>query len=341
MAVDLNIADKRKLSRLSFCDEVVPFDQEHVYQQYERVLKKVKKISIARIKIRSVAYFEVIEPILHKHNIPNDFKYIAIIESNLVANATSSAGAHGYWQFMPETARSMGLLVNHRTDERTNLVKSTHAACRYFNYLYDLLGSWSLVAAAYNAGPGKVNFYMEAAQSMSYFDFKAKQETQEYVYRILAVKELFIGLSKEILPIKNKAFFSKALPSKPAKINFNVPDLTSRPSATVIEASKATGAAMVKTLLVESGMAQRGQIWVFEIVENNQMGDVFLQKNDKLYAVVEDVDLKNNRVFLRTMRFYSPRRHEMYSIPLIVTESQDIGVSLALPKNSVYNWKQI
>ncbi len=322
-----------------FCDEVVPFDQAHVSRQYEIVLKKVKSLSFSRMKERSDKYFAIIEPILSKYHVPNDFKYIAIVESGLTANATSSAGAHGYWQFMPETARAMGLTVNRHIDERTNLIKSTNAACRYFNHLYDLLGSWSLVAAAYNAGPGKVNYYMEAAQSMSYFDFKAKKETQEYVYRILAVKALFTGQKMELLLAKNEV-------QKVSEKSVVVPDQLPKPqpltAATTTKTQlPTTKSQTLSTQLVEAGIAQRGQTWVFEVTENNQIGEVFLQKNDKLYATIEDVDLKKNRVYLRTVRLYSPRRHEMYTIPLMATSNDSIGISLNITKDMVCKWKKI
>jgi membrane-bound lytic murein transglycosylase D len=329
--------DKSKAAKLMFCDEVVPFDQVHVLKQYELVLQKVKSLSINRLKERSEKYFAVIEPILAKYHIPNDFKYISIVESGLTANATSSAGAHGYWQFMPETARAMGLKVSRKVDERTNLVKSTHAACRYFNHLYDLLGSWSLVAAAYNAGPGKVNYYMEAAQSMSYFDFKAKKETQEYVYRILAVKALFTGQKLELLAAKNevkKSVEKTAIPTNHPPQPLSEPLVAKIPLPTV-------KSQILSTQLIEAGIAQRGQTWVFEITENSQIGDVFLQKNDKLYATIEDVDLKKNRVYLRSVRLYSPRRHEMYSIPLTATSNDSIGISLNIVKDGICEWKKI
>jgi hypothetical protein len=331
------IADKSKAAKLMFCDEIVPFDQAHVLKQYEQVLKKIKNLSINRMKERSERYFAVIEPILGKYNIPNDFKYVAIIESGLTANATSSAGAHGYWQFMPETARAMGLAVNRKTDERTNLVKSTHAACRYFNHLYDLLGSWSLVAAAYNAGPGKVNYYMEAAQSMSYFDFKAKKETQEYVYRILAVKSLFTGQKMELLVAKSEVKKSNeklAIPTNKLPKSQPLNEL-------IVSKITTNNVKTINTQLIEAGVAQKGQTWVFEIVDSQQIGDVFLQKNDKLYATIEDVDLKHNRVYLRTVRLYSPRRHEMYNIPLTATENDSIGISLTITKDAICKWKKI
>ncbi len=316
-----------------FCDEVVPFDQVHVTKQYEQVLRKIKSLSIRRMKDHAEKYFTVVEPILRQYHIPNDFKYVAVIESNFVANATSSAGAHGYWQFMPETARSMGLVVNKKTDDRRNLIKSTHAACRYFNHLYDLLGSWSLVAAAYNAGPGKVAVYMEAAQSMSYFDFKAKKETQEYVYRILAIKALFTGQKLDLLASKSEV---KKIDNLANKL----------PSPRVLVAPIITKKALslsqtLNTQLLEAGVAQRGQTWVFEITESSQMDGVFLQKNDKLYATIEDIDTKRNRIFLRTIRLYSPRRHEMYSIPLMATSNDSVGVSLSITKNAICKWKKI
>jgi hypothetical protein len=144
-----------------------------------------------QIRPRAQKFFQVIDPILKQYQIPLDFKYLCVVESALESKAMSHRGAYGYWQFMPHTARAMGLLVNEGVDERENLVKSTHAACKYFLNLYNQLGSWSLVAAAYNAGPTKVKKYLDHHGKTSYYDLRISAENRRYLYRVLAAKELF------------------------------------------------------------------------------------------------------------------------------------------------------
>lgn len=140
---------------------------------------------------RAEKFFEVIEPILKQYQIPSDFKYLCVIESALNAKAMSHKGAYGYWQFMPHTARAMGLVVDENTDEREDLVKSTHAACKYFLRMYNRLGTWSLAAAAYNAGPTKVQHYLKKHGKSSYYNLRISAENRRYLYRVLAAKELF------------------------------------------------------------------------------------------------------------------------------------------------------
>ncbi|MEZ4900915.1 MAG: lytic transglycosylase domain-containing protein [Spirosomataceae bacterium] len=140
---------------------------------------------------RAEKFFEVIDPILKQYQVPDDFKYLCVIESALNAKAMSHKGAYGYWQFMPHTARAMGLVVDATTDEREDLVKSTHAACKYFLRLHNRLGTWSLAAAAYNAGPTKVQNYLKRHGKTSYYNLRISAENRRYLYRVLAAKELF------------------------------------------------------------------------------------------------------------------------------------------------------
>jgi hypothetical protein len=136
---------------------------------------------------RSARYFPVIEPILKQQNIPNDFKYLPVIESNL-ANVTSPAGAKGYWQFMPETGREFSLIIDDEVDERYNLEKSTAAACRYLKNAKDSVGSWMLATAAYNRGIRGLKSDMVWQEATHYFDMDMNSETARYVLRLIAVK---------------------------------------------------------------------------------------------------------------------------------------------------------
>ncbi|GAB3256252.1 hypothetical protein GCM10027347_17940 [Larkinella harenae] len=125
-----------------------------------------------------------------KYKIPKDFKYLPLVESDLSGTSTSPKGAGGYWQLMPQTARNYGLIVRSGRDERRDLQKSTVAACRYLRELHQELGSWTLVAAAYNSGVTHVQRRIDQQGIRSYYNLRLYRETSTYLYRVLAYKEL-------------------------------------------------------------------------------------------------------------------------------------------------------
>lgn len=139
---------------------------------------------------RANRYFPIIEPILEKHNIPNDFKYLSLIESGF-QNVVSPAGATGFWQFMKDTGIEYGLEISNEVDERYHLEKSTEAACRYLKRAYDRYGSWAMAAASYNLGMNGIHRQMERQNASNYYDLLLVEETGRYVFRILAMKEIF------------------------------------------------------------------------------------------------------------------------------------------------------
>ena len=138
---------------------------------------------------RAHRYFPVIEPILKQYNVPDDFKYLAVIESGL-ANVVSGSGARGFWQFMDNTAKEKGLEVTETVDERYHLEKATVAACKYFLAAKEKFGSWTMVAASYNAGMNGIAQRLEEQKVGNYYDLALPDETSRYVFRILAVKEI-------------------------------------------------------------------------------------------------------------------------------------------------------
>lgn len=138
---------------------------------------------------RSHKYFPIIEPILAKNNVPNDFKYLAVIESGL-QQITSPSGAKGFWQIMKTTGKEYGLEINAEVDERYHIALSTQAACDYLNQAYERFGSWTLAAASYNMGMGGLSKQLNKQEVGSYYDLLLNVETGRYVYRILAVKEI-------------------------------------------------------------------------------------------------------------------------------------------------------
>ncbi len=134
-------------------------------------------------------YFPVIEPILKEHGVPDDFKYLAVIESNL-RNVTSPAGAKGIWQFMKPTGLAYGLEINGEVDERYHIEKATHAACAYLKDYYEQFGSWTLAAAAYNMGGPRLKKTLAEQHATTYYDINLNPETSRYIFRIIAVKEI-------------------------------------------------------------------------------------------------------------------------------------------------------
>lgn len=176
---------------INFAGELVPHKIPDVKERLDRELEINKHLhSSTRLIIkRAHRAFPVIEPIIEKYGVPNDFKYLAVIESSLL-NAVSSAGARGVWQFMPETAREKGLEVTETVDERYHLEKSTEAACKYLLLAKEKLGSWTLAAASYNGGMAGIKTNMEFQEVDNYYDLQLTEETARYVFRILALKEI-------------------------------------------------------------------------------------------------------------------------------------------------------
>lgn len=140
---------------------------------------------------RSGRYFPIIEPILRKNGVPDDLKYLCVIESNLDPKALSSAGAAGLWQFTKSTAKEYGLEIRDGVDERYNIEKETEAACKYLKKAYAKYGDWMTVAASYNAGQGGISKRIEEQRRTSALDLWLVEETSRYMYRILAAKMMF------------------------------------------------------------------------------------------------------------------------------------------------------
>ena len=179
------------LLAINFCGEKVPLTEMRIAERYQKMIRNYDTNSFRKLMTSAEKRMKIIEPILTKYGVPSDFKYIPIIESAMNHDATSHKGAGGYWQFMPATAKSLGLTVNGTVDDRKHLVKSTHAAGKYLKELHRQLGSWTLVAAAYNAGPQHIQNRMNAQNKDDYFKLRLNAETTQYIYKILAVKEWF------------------------------------------------------------------------------------------------------------------------------------------------------
>ena len=178
---------------VTFAGETIRFDRSDLYERMDRELLTftyMHSTSTLMLK-RSDRIFEIVVPILRRNGIPEDLKYLMVIESNLDPQALSSAGAAGLWQFMQVSAREYGLEVNANVDERYNIEKATVAACKYLKRCYNRFGDWMSVAASYNGGAGGIASKMEAQQEDRAMDLWLVNETSRYMFRVLACKMLF------------------------------------------------------------------------------------------------------------------------------------------------------
>jgi hypothetical protein len=155
---------------------------------------------------KSNRYFHIIIPILKKYNIPEDFKYLALIESGLT-NVKSPAGAAGFWQIIPGTAKNFGLEISEQVDERYDVEKATVAACKLLRGSYNKFGSWTLAAAAYNVGEGRIAKELERQKTNNYYDLYLPDETMRYIFRIIALKLLYEHPTEYGYFIRNKDLY--------------------------------------------------------------------------------------------------------------------------------------
>lgn len=180
-------------SSVTFCGKSIDLTRYDRYERMDRELLAftyMHSTSIQMIK-KANRYFPIVEPILKANGIPDDFKYLMVIESNLNPNARSGAGAAGLWQFMQTTGREYGLEVNKNIDERYHVEKATEAACKYLKDAYDKYQDWIAVAASYNAGQARISSQFEKQQVDDMLDLYLVEETARYVYRIIAAKIMF------------------------------------------------------------------------------------------------------------------------------------------------------
>lgn len=176
---------------LSFADESIPLGDSRITSKMKKALNahSHKKLQTSRLHTQASKWFPIIEPILAKYGIPEDFKYMPLVESGLKAGI-SPKGAAGFWQFMPQTARDFGLRVNGDIDDRNNIQKSTVAAAKYIKSLYKEFNSWTLAAAAYNIGEGRLKRQINSQNQDNYFKMHLNRETASYVYKLISMKEI-------------------------------------------------------------------------------------------------------------------------------------------------------
>lgn len=223
---DYNVYALQVPEHLSFAGERVPLENPDILERMDRELlvnTYWQSNGLLMFK-RAKKYFPVIEPILAKYGVPDDFKYLAVIESGLT-NAVSPAGARGVWQIMKTTGRENGLEVNTNVDERYHLEKATEVACRYLLRAKENLGSWTLAAAAYNAGNTGISRRLKEQNVSDYYDLLLGEETGRYVFRIVALKEILSHPDKYGFNFREKDLYTK-VPTFKVEVDTAVTDFT-------------------------------------------------------------------------------------------------------------------
>ena len=210
-----------------FADQVITLDRADLRERMDRELiafTYTHSTSTLMIK-RANRFFPQIEPILKRMGVPDDLKYLMVIESNLDPQAQSSAGAAGLWQFTQATGRAYGLEVNANIDERFNTVKATEAACRFLKEAYEKYGDWMTVAASYNGGQQGMDRRIEAQHQTDALNMWLVDETSRYMFRLLAVKMMFEDPSKFGFRFKREDLYPYIPIKEQIKITEPVDDL--------------------------------------------------------------------------------------------------------------------
>ena len=221
---DYNVYALNVPENLDFAGEPMPLSDPDILERMDReLLVNTYWQSNALLMFkRANKYFPVIEPILKKHGIPSDFKYLAVIESGLT-NAVSPANAKGFWQIMKATGRENGLEINTNVDERYNLEKATEVACKYLLEAKERFGSWTLAAASYNAGKAGVARRLKAQNVIDYYDLLLGEETGRYMFRIVALKEILNHPDKYGFNFRHKDLY-KPIPTYKVEVDTAVTD---------------------------------------------------------------------------------------------------------------------
>ncbi|WP_018477623.1 lytic transglycosylase domain-containing protein [Pontibacter roseus] len=210
---------------ISFAGEPVPLHIPDVAERLDRELLAntyLHTSTLLGLK-RMQRYLPEIRQILNENDIPEDFIYLALAES-LFSQVTSSAGASGFWQLMPDTARGYGMVVNGEVDERFHVQKSTLAACRYLHTAKKKFGNWTDAAASYNRGMAGIDRAMKQQGVSSFYDLYLNDETSRYIFRILALKEVLGNPQKYGFELSEDKGYNP-LPSRNVTVTSSIPDL--------------------------------------------------------------------------------------------------------------------
>jgi hypothetical protein len=195
-------------AEVTFAGEKMPLDNFDTRESLEReiLISAYRHSSTLLIIMRANRYLPVIEKVLKKNNIPDDFKYLVAAESEY-SNMVSPAGATGFWQIMPETGREEGMEVNTVVDERYDVEKSTQFACDYILRSYNKFGTWTMAAASYNGGRGGIDEQIKTQRQNNYYDLLLNEETARYIFRVVAYKIVISDPQKYGFNITKKDLF--------------------------------------------------------------------------------------------------------------------------------------
>lgn len=213
-------------SAVPFCGKMVDITRYNMREGFDRELTSFSYFHATTMLYlkRANRYFPIIEPILKANGIPDDFKYLAVIESNLDPRIASPARAVGMWQLLEGTAKQYGLTITPTVDERCDVEKATAAACRYLKAAYGKYGDWAAVASSYNAGMGRISGELTKQAADSSFDLWLVEETSRYVYRIMAIKQIFENPYKYGFLLKARDLY-KPIDCAEVAVSSDIPDL--------------------------------------------------------------------------------------------------------------------
>lgn len=220
------IASAQLNKTYSFAGEVLPMDNFDVRERLDRELtvNSYYHSSTLLLLKRSRRYFDIIEPILEEEGVPSDFKYLAVAESAL-SNATSPAGAKGFWQFMTATGRAYELEINASIDERFHLEKSTRAACQLLKDYKERFGSWSLAAMAYNGGETRIARSLADQRAEHFYELNLNGETMRYLFRIVALKHVLSRPERFGYMMEEKDYYPALPMYKTLEVDTTIADL--------------------------------------------------------------------------------------------------------------------
>jgi hypothetical protein len=212
--------------KIKFCGEKIDLTRYNAREGMDRELTNFTYLHASTMLLikRANRYFPIIEPILKRNGIPDDFKYLAVIESNLDPNATSSARAVGLWQFMESTAKQYGLRISPTVDERRNISQSTEAACLYLKEAYRKYGDWVAVASSYNAGMRRISGQLGKQNENTVLNLYLVEETSRYPYRIFAAKQIFENPYKYGFVLKAENLY-RPINCREVRVSEDIPDL--------------------------------------------------------------------------------------------------------------------
>jgi hypothetical protein len=211
---------------VSFCGKTIDITRYNMRESFDRELSSFTYFHSTTLLLikRANRYFPVIEPILKKYGIPDDFKYLAVIESHLEPRVSSPARAVGMWQFLEGTGRQYGLTITPTVDERCHVEKATIAACKYLREAYGKYNNWISVAASYNTGMGRVSSELAQQKVDDAFDLWLVEETTRYPYRIMAIKQIFENPYRYGFVLTPRSLY-KPIKTKGVSVSSDLPDL--------------------------------------------------------------------------------------------------------------------